>query len=27
MAEIQHFYADITGKNRDQFDASTVKRR
>jgi 1-acyl-sn-glycerol-3-phosphate acyltransferase len=27
MAEIQQFYAGITGKNRDQFDASTVKRR
>jgi 1-acyl-sn-glycerol-3-phosphate acyltransferase len=27
MAEIQQFYAGITGKNSDQFDASTVKRR
>ena len=27
MAEIQQFYSGITGKNRDQFDASTVKRR
>ena len=27
MAEIQRFYSGITGKNRDQFDASTVKRR
>lgn len=27
MAEIQRFYAGITGKNSDQFDASTVKRR
>lgn len=27
MAEIQQFYAGITGKNRDQFDSSTVKRR
>ena len=27
MEEIQRFYAGITGKNSDQFDASTVKRR
>lgn len=27
MAEIQKFYSGITGKNSDQFDASTVKRR
>jgi hypothetical protein len=27
MVEIQQFYAGITGKNSDQFDASTVKRR
>lgn len=27
MAEIQQFYSGITGKNSDQFDASTVKRR
>jgi len=27
MAEIQEFYSNITGKNSDQFDASTVKRR
>lgn len=26
MAEIQQFYSGITGKNRDQFDASTVRR-
>jgi 1-acyl-sn-glycerol-3-phosphate acyltransferase len=27
MLEIQQFYSGITGKNRDQFDAATVKRR
>jgi 1-acyl-sn-glycerol-3-phosphate acyltransferase len=27
MAEIQKFYSNISGKNRDQFDAGTVKRR
>ncbi|MES2317654.1 MAG: 1-acyl-sn-glycerol-3-phosphate acyltransferase [Pseudomonadota bacterium] len=27
MAEIQQFYSGITGKNRDQFNADTVKRR
>jgi 1-acyl-sn-glycerol-3-phosphate acyltransferase len=27
MIEIQQFYSGITGKHRDQFDASTVKRR
>lgn len=27
MARIQQFYSGITGKNRDQFDAGTVKRR
>jgi 1-acyl-sn-glycerol-3-phosphate acyltransferase len=27
MVEIQKFYSGITGKNSDQFDASTVKRR
>ncbi|NHZ99775.1 lysophospholipid acyltransferase family protein [Massilia sp. CCM 8734] len=27
MAEIQQFYSGVTGKNSDQFDASSVKRK
>ena len=27
IEDMSGVYADITGKNRDQFDASTVKRR
>ncbi len=27
MVEIQQFYSGVTGKNSDQFDATTIKRR